>query len=305
MHDSGAADRLEPPRGSDAFRRPHLEPMDRSPEPTAATASVIEAPTTPVLGIAVCRLALEQILGQALAAIEGRRPPVVVACANPHSLLQARRDDEFQSALANATHVLPDGIGVVWASRLSHARIACRITGWDFFHGLMSALEARGSGRVFFLGSTPATLKKIAERLAEEFPHLTLGGAISPPFGIWPARIDDAIAVAIERARPDVLWVGMTAPRQERWVERNRGRLAVPVVGSVGAVFDFYAGTVSRAPSWMRRGGVEWMHRLLAEPQRMWRRSFVSAPLFIGLMLRERLRLLLSSDPRDENRCRS
>lgn len=261
-------------------------------------------PTTPILGIPVARCGLDEILSDAIASIEGRRPPAVVACANPHSLVLACDDEVFRSALTHATHLLPDGIGIVGASRLSREPIAQRIAGWDFFHGLLRALEARGSGRVFFLGSTPETLQKIAARLEREFPHLTLCGMLSPPFGEWPASVDDEIVAGIARAEPDLLWVGMTAPRQERWVERNRGRLAVPVIGSVGAVFDFYAGTTVRAPAWAQQAGLEWLHRLLRQPRRLWRRTFLSAPQFLELVLRERLGRALAPASGDEGRRR-
>jgi N-acetylglucosaminyldiphosphoundecaprenol N-acetyl-beta-D-mannosaminyltransferase len=89
----------------------------------------------------------------------------------------------------------------------------------------------------------------------------------------------------IERAQPDVLWVGMTAPKPERWVEKNRERLQVPVIGSIGAVFDFYAGTAARAPAWLRRIGLEWLYRLIQNPWRLWRRTVISAPRFLALVL--------------------
>jgi len=244
---------------------------------------------TTILGIPVSRRPLEDILEDAIASIDGDAPRSVVVCANPHSLVLAQQDPEFRAALLRATHVLPDGVGVVKVSKLSAAPIARRIAGWDFFDGLMNALDRRGGARIFFLGSTPATLQKIAARMAKEYPNLALCGTLSPPFGDWPDAVDADLIEAINRARPDLLWVGMTAPRQERWVERNRDRLEAPVIGSIGAVFDFFAGTTPRAPAWVQRAGLEWLHRLVKHPRRMWRRTFLSAPQFLELVLREKL----------------
>lgn len=282
------------------------EPIRRPIEASAAgpTAATRGAPTTPILGIPVSRYSLDQIVADVIASIDGRRPRAIVACANPHSLVLARDDAAFRAALLQATHLLPDGIGVVKASRLSAAPIAHRIAGWDFFAALMRTLDQRGGARVFFLGSTPATLQKIAARLEADYPHLTLCGMLSPPFGEWPEHVDLDLVEAINRARPDLLWVGMTAPRQERWVERSRDRLDVPAIGSIGAVFDFFAGTAPRAPAWAQRAGLEWLHRLVTQPRRMWRRTFLSAPQFLELVLREKLLQAVPSSRGDEGRPR-
>jgi N-acetylglucosaminyldiphosphoundecaprenol N-acetyl-beta-D-mannosaminyltransferase len=171
------------------------------------------------------------------------------------------------------------------------ARLVCvpvgpRITGTDYFHALLGGLQQRGGGRVFFFGSSQRVLDRIAERFAADFPSLTLCGTLSPPFGEWSDKENCRMVQVINEAKPDVLWVGMTAPKQEKWVESNRRELSAPVIGSIGAVFDFYAGTYSRAPQWMCRVGLEWAYRFLLEPRRMWRRNFLSAPKFVWLVFR-------------------
>jgi N-acetylglucosaminyldiphosphoundecaprenol N-acetyl-beta-D-mannosaminyltransferase len=252
--------------------------------------------TTMILGIPVSTARLPVIVERAISSIDGGCPPTIVSCANPHSLVVARDDALFRGALLHSTYVLPDGIGVVWGSRLSRRRIERRIAGWDFFDAMMRALDARGKGRVFFLGSTQTVLDKIAARLARDFPGLDLCGVLSPPFGQWPEGTNDAILEEITTARPDVLWVGMTAPKQEVWVHENRDRLAVPVVGSIGAVFDFYAGTARRASPWLQKAGLEWLPRLIRNPRRLWKRTFVSAPTFATLVLDQHVRALLRRD---------
>ncbi len=108
---------------------------------------------------------------------------------------------------------------------------------------------------------------------------------LSPPFGSWSDEQNRRMVQLINDAKPDVLWVGMTAPKQEKWVEENRHNLTAPVIGSIGAVFDFYAGTYARAPQWVCHIGLEWAYRFLLEPRRMWQRNCVSAPKFLWLVL--------------------
>lgn len=214
---------------------------------------------------------------------------MIFACANPHSLVTAQEDMEFLHALNRASHVVADGVGVSMVAKALGMHIRQRITGHDFFMNVMRALEQRGGGRVFFFGSSNAVLKLIRTRCAAEFPRVTVCGVLSPPFRVWSEEENAAMLKYINAARPDVLWVGMTAPKQEKWVESNRGELQVPVIGSIGAVFDFFAGTYPRAPAWMCRLGVEWLYRLLKEPRRMWRRNLISSPLFVLLVLRRHL----------------
>ena len=163
-------------------------------------------------------------------------------------------------------------------------QIGPRITGTDYFQAVLNALQQRGDGRVFFFGSSQRVLDLIAKRFANDFPALTLCGTLSPPFGSWSDEENRRMVQVINDAKPDVLWVGMTAPKQEKWVEENRRNLNVPVIGSIGAVFDFYAGTYARAPQLICRIGLEWAYRFILEPRRMWQRNCVSAPKFIWLV---------------------
>ena len=238
-----------------------------------------------LLDVPIDRKSLCAATAQAVAAIERRSPPVIFACANPHSLASAQADLTFKSALRNATLVVADGIGVTIMARLAGVKVGPRITGTDYFFSLMNALHERGAGNVFFFGSSRTVLQLISEKMQREFPRLKLCGTLSPPFRTWSAEEDAAMVASINRADPDVLWVGMTAPKQEKWVEANRHHLSAPVIGSIGAVFDFYAGVNPRAPQWMCKLGIEWLYRLLSNPRRMWRRTFISAPKFVALVI--------------------
>jgi N-acetylglucosaminyldiphosphoundecaprenol N-acetyl-beta-D-mannosaminyltransferase len=238
-----------------------------------------------LLDIPIGRKSLAALTDEALAAIVGRHAKIVFACANPHSMVIAQQDREFMRAFHNAHQVVADGIGAVMMARMTGVEIGPRITGADYFFSLMHALNARGSGRIFFFGSTPDVLELISRRILREFPALVLCGMLSPPFRSWADEENEQFIEAINAAQPDVLWVGMTAPKQEKWVDKNRDRLKTPIIASIGAVFDFYAGTQPRAPQWIRRMGMEWIYRLFREPRRMWRRELISPPKFVFLVL--------------------
>ena len=242
-----------------------------------------------LLGIPIDHKSLSSVIEDSLQAVEEKTSQRVFACANPHSLVVAQHDTDFHSALTHADLVVVDGVGVSLMARLVGCRLGPRITGTDYFQGVLHALQQRGSGRVFFFGSSPYVLDRIAKRFAVEFPSLTLCGVVSPPFGDWSEIENLRMVKMINDAKPDVLWVGMTAPKQEKWVEANRRQLAVSVIGSIGAVFDFYAGTYSRAPKWICDVGLEWLYRFIREPRRMWRRNFLSAPKFVWLVLQQHI----------------
>jgi len=208
--------------------------------------------------------------------------PRWLACLNPHSWVEAQRRPEFARALAEADWLVPDGTGVTLASRILDAGIDARVTGSDVFEGLSRLLDERGGARVFFLGATPDTLAAIRARYQREFPRLQVVGTFAPPFRTEFDEADyDEMAAAINAARPDVLWVGLGAPKQELSILRLRSRIHVHFAAAIGAVFDFYSGRVERASPLLRRLGLEWLPRLVQQPRRLWRRMLVSAPVFL------------------------
>ena len=240
-----------------------------------------------ILDIPVDRISLETATEVSVNAISGIHPQIVFACANPHSLVVAQTDSEFKEALTQANLVVADGVGITLTAKMIGLSIGQRITGHDYFFSLLKSMQHRGQGRVFFFGSSQQVIALMARRFVAEFPELTLCGTYSPPFGSWSEEEDRRMTAVINEATPDVLWVGMTAPKQEKWVAANCGRLNARVIGSIGAVFDFYAGTYSRAPRWISKIGLEWAYRFILEPRRMWRRNFVSTPRFIWLVLKQ------------------
>ncbi|MFD2111277.1 WecB/TagA/CpsF family glycosyltransferase [Thiorhodococcus fuscus] len=243
-----------------------------------------------ILSIPISERPLGALIDESLEAIHGTRPSVVFACANPHSVMVAQKDDTFREALQNADQVVADGAGLCLMARIARINVGPRITGDDYFRALMTRLNDSGEGRVFFFGSSPETLETIGRRFATDFPRLTLCGSLAPPFRSWTDEENSRMLAQINTARPDVLWIGMTAPRQEKWAQSNRKNLKAPVIGSIGAVFDFFAETKARAPDWVSNLGFEWAYRLALEPNRLWRRTLISAPTFVLAVIRNEFR---------------
>lgn len=213
-----------------------------------------------------------------------------LACLNPHSYVLALKDNVFARALKDADWLVPDGVGVVLASRVLGGNIRKRVTGSDIFAGLNQRLNDAGGMRVFFLGSTMGTLDLIQRRMAQDYPHVKVVGVYSPPFkDVYSSEEITDMVTSVNAAAPDVLWVGLSAPKQEKFILENRARLNVKFIAAVGAVFDFYSGKVRRnRDSWFVNHGLEWLPRLLQEPGRLWGRMFVSAPIFLWHVIKFR-----------------
>ncbi len=202
-----------------------------------------------------------------------------VAICNSHSVVTARHDPAFAEALDSADMATADGMPVAWMlRRLGHPG-QDRINGPDLM--LRYCEHARRMGTSIFLyGNTEAVLARLRERLEARFAGLKIAGAISPPFRPMSEAEDAAVVASIERSGAGVVFVSLGCPKQELWMHRHRGRIPAVMIG-VGAAFDYHAGTLERAPAWMRERGFEWLHRLASEPRRLWRRYLVTNSLFI------------------------
>lgn len=214
------------------------------------------------------------------------------ACINAHSAEVAHRDPKFMEALQAADLLVPDGAGVVLASRILGGCIRERVPGPDLFMAVSQRLNQVGGRSVFYLGGTPETLERIALRHRVEFPNLTIAGMFSPPFRReFSSEEIAAIAKTVKAAAPDVLWVGVGAPKQEKLVFDLQSLIDVPLCGPVGALFDYFAGNVAMPPKWVGRCGLHWLHRLLKNPSRFWRRT-LDIPRFMGHVMADRVRRL-------------
>lgn len=218
----------------------------------------------------------------------------IVNTINPHCYIVARKDQEYKASLYSSDYLLPDGIGILIASRILKGIKIRKIAGSDL-HRIIIKYLAEQNGSCFYLGSSDDTLSRIRSRLMKEHPGI-VAGTFSPPYKPSFSEEENAEMIAkINDFNPDVLFVGMTAPKQEKWVYQNRGKINAPLICSIGAVFDFYAGTVKRPGQFWIRLGLEWLPRLLREPGRLWRRNFISNPLFLYYVFAEKFRLIAAT----------
>ncbi|MFT4071756.1 MAG: WecB/TagA/CpsF family glycosyltransferase [Dysgonamonadaceae bacterium] len=212
---------------------------------------------------------------------------MLINTINAHSYNTARKDHIFANALLGGDVLIPDGAGIVWAFKILRRETIQRIAGWDLFQFEMKKLNQKG-GVCFFLGSSEKTLAKIKERASVVYPNIRLE-TYSPPYK--PTFSDDdnfAMIEAVNKVNPDLLWIGMTAPKQEKWAFEHFDSLNVKGhIGTIGAVFDFFAGTIERAPIWWQENSLEWAYRLLKEPRRMWKRYIIGNAKFMGYIIEE------------------
>lgn len=213
---------------------------------------------------------------------------LMINTINTYSYTVARRDAEFRQALLDSDVLLPDGVGIVWATRFfKKDGPKKRITGWDLFEHEMNRLNATG-GKCFFMGCSEQTLSKIKEAAAQRYPAITVE-TYSPPYKDRFTDEDNAaMTKAINDANPDLLWIGMSAPKQEKWLAQNWDKLHIHChAGSIGAVFSFFAGTEKRAPQSWCNHGFEWLYRFLHDPKRLWPRYITGNLKFAAILSNE------------------
>ena len=246
----------------------------------------MDTKTVNILGTGFSRVNMENVL-KVIEEYIGKNEKVQVCVANAYSLVLMQEDEEFKNITNSARLVVSDGKPVIWISRLYGEPIPERVAGPDLVYEF-SKISAKKGYRLFFLGSNPVTLGKMVQNLKKIFPSLRVAGVYSPPFKKqFSEREDEKMMALINRVKPDVLFVGLGAPKQERWIWEHKEKLRVPVSIGIGAAFDFIAGTVKRAPKWMQKYGLEWFFRLFQEPGRLWKRYLIGNPIFIWLVVKE------------------
>ena len=204
----------------------------------------------------------------------------IVNTINPHSYCVSKRDKTLEDALKASDLLVPDGVGIVWAAKMLNGKSIKKIAGFDVFMYLMQQLNNE-NGSCFFLGASQSTLDTIKEKAANDFPNVSVN-FYSPPFKSQFSDADSRIMCEeVNAVKPDVLFVGMTAPKQEKWVFANKEDVNANTIVSIGAVFDFYAGNIKRSSDFWISIGLEWLPRFLKEPKRLARRNLVSTPKFL------------------------
>lgn len=212
--------------------------------------------------------------------IEKKTPQYI--CVTPaHSVMDCWFNPDLYPLFNNSGLTTPDGMAIVWLLRLQGYKQTRRVAGTDLMLKVLAESEKTG-WRHFFYGSTPDVLQSLLENIHQQFPQAKIVGTYAPPFRELTPDEDAEVIAHIKNAKPDVLWVGISSPRQEKWMATHVARLEVPVLVGVGAAFDFVSGFKKRAPVWMQRLGLEWLHRFLSEPARLWPR-YRWYPLFIFL----------------------
>ena len=206
---------------------------------------------------------------------------------NQYSYIVTKSDKAFEKALKESDVLLPDGVGIVLASQLLTGQKIKKIAGADVHKYLLEKLDTEG-GKCFYLGSSETTLAKIKQHLNAEYPNVTVG-TYSPPYKIEFDETDNQQMIdAVNQFQPDVLFIGMTAPKQEKWAHANKEKLNAKTICSIGAVFDFYAGTVNRPHQFWINLGLEWFIRLVNEPKRMWKRYLYYGPVFAYMLVNKK-----------------
>jgi len=233
-----------------------------------------------------------KILAVNLKSIEFSKNKTLINTINPHSYRVAKNDDEFKQALQHSDILLADGIGIVMAIKWLKKQVIKKIAGSDIHRYLLQKANS-GKLKVFYLGASQKTLDIIRNKINIEYPNIIVE-SYSPPFKRKFSDDDTQLMIdKVNSFEPDILFVGMTAPKQEKWVYINKNHLNANIICSIGAVFDFYAETVKRPPQWVIKIGFEWLGRLLKEPKRMWQRNFISTPVFIFDVVKEKYKLVV------------
>jgi N-acetylglucosaminyldiphosphoundecaprenol N-acetyl-beta-D-mannosaminyltransferase len=261
------------------------------PDPQGAAEHVLPAakiPTRQILGSPIAITDYEGAMDVMDAMVESGIRGYVCAVA-VHALTVGYEDPEMRVALRDATLVLPDGMPVVWAAKLLGEKLDDRVYGPELMRRYNARCAEKGHRVWLYGGRDQGSLVQLALNLRRRNPGINIVGGYSPPFRPMTAEEEDALINEINQAQPDVLWVGIGVPKQELWMARMRERLDVPVICAVGAAFDFHAGRISQAPTWMQERGLEWIYRIAQEPRRLLPRYLYFNPRFILAFARQYL----------------
>ena len=260
------------------------------------------------------RLARVDVLGVGVSAINMRvaldeierwiveREKHYVCVTGVHGVMESVRDHELRQIHNLSGLTTPDGMPLVWAGRLAGAHWMRRVCGRDLLPAVCEMAAAKG-WRSYFYGGGTGVADRLASRLLAKYPGMSIVGAYSPPFRELTPDEDHQIVEQINATAPDLVWVGLSTPKQERWMAAHVGKLNAPVLLGVGAAFDMHAGTLRHAPRWMQQAGLEWLYRLYREPRRLWRRYASIVPGFLIRIASRPPRLYMPQvDPSDQAR---
>jgi N-acetylglucosaminyldiphosphoundecaprenol N-acetyl-beta-D-mannosaminyltransferase len=267
----------------------------------AQPAPRLPLPRANVLGVGVHALDLERALGEIASAVRARRKGYVCV-TGVHGVMEARRDPELRRILNGALLNVPDGMPTVWVGRLQGHRRMRRVFGPELMEALCRLSQDVGFTH-FLYGGAPGVAEALRARLLARFPRLRIAGTFTPPFRPLRREEEQRLAAEVARVRPDLFWVGLSTPKQERFMQALLPRLDTAVMLGVGAAFDYHTGRIRDAPRWVKQSGLQWAHRLAQDPRRLWRRYATHNPRFLASIS---LQLLgLQAHPLDEHSSRT
>jgi N-acetylglucosaminyldiphosphoundecaprenol N-acetyl-beta-D-mannosaminyltransferase len=259
-----------------------LHALDGGRRSAPAPLNTVE--TREVLGLPIALTDYDRAMDAMDEMVASRARGYVCAVA-VHAVSLSRDDEELREALRGSALTLPDGMPLVWAVNMLGEHLPNRVYGPELMRRYNNRCAEKGHRVWLYGGRDQGSLVQLALNLRRKHPGLRIVGGYSPPFRSLSAEEEEAIADQINQARPDVLWVGIGVPKQEKWMARMRERLEVPVMGGVGAAFDFHGGRISQAPAWMQERGLEWIYRIAQEPRRLLPRYLFHNPRFLGAFL--------------------
>ena len=244
-----------------------------------------------IFGIDIDNYSFDEVIKIIIDRTVNKAAPEYVVTPNAHHLVQLQKNAEFRAIYRNAFLSVPDGVPLLWVAKLQNTPLKGRVNGTELLASLCA--EAANNGlKVFFLGGCPGAAKLAAAKLQQKHPHLRVA-FYCPPHGFEQDRAELAkINQKIKNTAPDLLFVGLGAPKQEKWMAANYQQLGVPVSIGIGVSFELLAGVVKRAPIWMQKTGLEWLYRLLAEPRRLFKRTVVVNTIFLWLLLKQQFKSL-------------
>ncbi|MBI4782349.1 MAG: WecB/TagA/CpsF family glycosyltransferase [Oscillatoriophycideae cyanobacterium NC_groundwater_1537_Pr4_S-0.65um_50_18] len=244
-----------------------------------------------ICGVGIDQYSFNQVVEIIIHHVLSSSQPEYVVTPNAHHVIMLQKDAEFQKIYRDAFLSVPDGVPLLWAAKFLDTPLSDRVNGTDLFENLC-AIAAEKDLKVFFLGGRPGAAEKVKETLQARHPALKVVGTCCPPYGFesQPDELEQ-INSKIRAAAPHILFVGLGAPKQEKWTYANYQELGVPISVSIGVSFELVADMVKRAPVLMQKMGLEWLFRLLVEPRRLWQRYIIGNPHFIWLVLKQRVGL--------------
>ena len=235
-----------------------------------------------VLGVRITPISVEEILTLIENWIKTGQRKYISVCPN-YSIMNSHKDVQFRNILNGSALAVADGVSVVWACKVQGYKKAKQVRGTDLMLQVCSMAAEKGYSN-FFYGGAEGVPEKLSENLKQRFPGLKIAGIYSPPFSPLTEQESKDVLDMINAANPDILWVGLGAPKQELWMAHYINYLNVPVMIGVGAAFDFLSGNKQEAPKWVQRAALEWLFRLIKEPKRLWKRNLYH-PIFIGKLI--------------------